>query len=95
VDHAPRDEVFFSRHQWNPLRADDQRVAALDHHHVLIAVVSVRRGWRAFATGPKRHLASVNPIEDVTLDARSRLIGFRDPVGGIFHEFGKIVHGRA
>jgi hypothetical protein len=41
---------------------------------------------------PKRHLASVRPIEDVTFDSWCRLISLHNPIGAIFHEFGEIVH---
>jgi hypothetical protein len=50
-------------------------------------------GCRSFMASPKCHLAPVCSVEDVTLNARSRLIGPLDTICRIFHEFGKIVHG--
>ena len=93
VRHAARDEVFLPGLHWNPLSIDDQGITALHNDHVFVVVVGMCSGCRSFAAGPKRHLAPVCSVEDVTLNAWSRLIGPRDPVCGMLHEFGEAVHG--
>ncbi len=89
---ATRNEVFFPGPYRDSLAIDDQGIAALHDGHVLVVIVGVGRGCSGLWAGPKSHLASVRSIEDITLNARSRLIGFRDFVGGILHEFWKLFH---
>ena len=91
--HATRDEVFFPGSHRNPLAIDDQGIATLHNGHVFVVIVGVWRGCSGLTAGPKSHLASVCSVEDKTLYAWSRLIGFRDLVGGMLHEFWKIYHG--
>jgi hypothetical protein len=67
-------------------------IAALHNDHVFVVIVSVCRRCCSFTASPKCHLAPVFSVEYVTLDARSRLIGLRDHVCRMFHEFGEIVH---
>jgi hypothetical protein len=93
VRYAARDEVFLAGLHWNPLPIDDQGIAAPHNDHVFVVIVHVCRGCRSFTAGPKCHLAPVCSVEDVTLNAWSRLIGPRDPVCRVLHEFGEIVHG--
>ena len=93
VRNAVRNEVFFAGPYWNSLAIDDQGIAALHNDYVFVVIVSVCRRCCSFTASPKCHLAPVFSVEDVTLNARSRLIGLRDPVGRMFHEFGEIVHG--
>ena len=93
VRYAARDEVFLAGPHWNPLPIDDQGIAALDNDHVFVVIVGVSRGYRRFTAGPKCHLASVSSIEDVALNAGSRLIGSGYPVCRVSHEIGEIVHG--
>jgi transposase len=90
--HTLRDEIFLSGFDRNPFSIDDQRLAALHNKHVLVVIVDLRRRGRGFAAIPERHRASVCAVEDVTLNARGRLAGTRDPVGRIFHECREIHH---
>jgi len=90
---ASRDDVFFPGPDRNSLAIDDQGIAALHNDHVFVVIVGVGRGCGGLRAAPKRHLASVRSVEDKTLNAWSRLIGFRDFVGGMLHEFWKIFHG--
>jgi hypothetical protein len=93
VQHAPWDEIFLSIFQGNPLSINDQRVAALHNDHIFVVIVGMRFRWRCFVARPKCHLAPICSIEHVTLDSSGGLIGSCDPVHGMFHEFGEIVHG--
>lgn len=92
MQYATRDEVLLSSAQWNPFPINDQGIAALDHDHVFVVIVDVRSGSRGLAAGPKRHLAPIRSIEYVPFDSWGGLIGLRNPVCWMFHEFGKIVH---
>jgi hypothetical protein len=94
VEHATRYEVFLPGPHRDPLSVDDQGITALHHDHVFVIGVDVCRGCSRFTAGPKRHLTPVRSIEHVTFDARSGLVGCRDPVRRMSHEFGEIVHGR-
>ena len=94
MEHAPRNQVLLSGWHGDTLSLNDQRVAALDDDHILVVVVDMRGGGRGLTTGPERHLASVRAIEHVTLDSWGRLIGLRNPVCRMLHEFGEIVHSR-
>ena len=44
VQYAARYEVLFSRVHWNPLRLDDQGVAALHDQHIFVVIVDMGRG---------------------------------------------------
>ena len=88
-----RNEVFFPSPHRDSLAIDDYCIAALHDDHVFVVIVGVGRGYGVLWAAPKRHLASVRSIKDKTLYARSRLIGFRNLVGGMLHEFWKIFHG--
>src|ERR1019366_9649208 len=90
--HAARDNVFLPTLYWNALSADDQGITPLHNQHVFVVVVGVCRGCRGFTAGPKRYLTSIRSIEYVTFDSWGRLIGFRDFVRGMPHEFAEIVH---
>jgi len=92
VRYAARDEVFFPGFHWNPVSVDDQGVATLHNYHVFVVIVDMFPRRRGFSAGPERHLASIYPIEHVTLDTRSGLIGADNPVSGIFHECREVVH---
>ena len=87
------DEVFLPGPHRNPRAIDDQGIATLDNHHVFVVIVGVWRGCSGLTAGPKSHLASVCSLEDEALYSWSRLIGLRDLVGGMLHEFRKIYHG--
>jgi len=50
-------------------------------------------GNRVFGTCPKRHLASIISIENVTFNAGCRLIRTGNSVGGVRHELGEGIHG--
>ena len=43
VQYAARYEVLFSRLHWNPLRLDDQGVAALHDQHIFVVIVDMGR----------------------------------------------------
>jgi hypothetical protein len=88
-----RNEVFFPGPHMDSLAIDNQGIAALHDHHVFVVIVGVGRGYGGLRAAPKCHLASIRSIEDKALNARSRLIGFRNLVGGMLHEFWKIFHG--
>ena len=60
---------------------------------LLSAAGDVRGGCRSFKAAPKCHLAPVRSVEDIPLNAWSRLIRPCDPVGRMLHEFWEIVHG--
>jgi len=68
------------------------RVAALDHHEILIELMDVLRGFRVQVALPERHLSSIRPVEDVALHARGMLRRARDPIGRAFHELRKFSH---
>src|SRR5215472_3801211 len=87
-----RNKVLFSRPDENPLSVDDHRIAALHNDHVFIKVVDMFRRRGVLAACPERHLAPIASIKNVTLDARRRLTRRSNPIGGMFHEFGKAVH---
>jgi hypothetical protein len=74
VKHSSGNEVFTSRLHRNLFPVDDQGVAALDNDHVFVVVVCVFGGHCIFATCPKGHLTAVHAVEDITLDARRRLM---------------------
>lgn len=92
VRYAARDEVFFSGFQGNPVSVEDQRVATLHNDHIFVVIVDMLRRGPCFRTRPERHLASIDPIEHVTLDTWSGLIGSGNPVRGTFHELREVVH---
>jgi hypothetical protein len=92
VRYAARDEVFFSGFQGNPVSIDDQRVATLHDDHIFVVIVDMLRRRPGFSTRPERHLAALDPIEHVTLDTWSGLMGSGNLVRGIFHELRKVVH---
>jgi hypothetical protein len=92
VRYAARDEVFFPGFHWNPLSVDDQGVATLHDYQIFVVIVDMFRRARGFSACPKCHLAPLDPIEHVTLDPWRGLMGSGNPVGGIFHEWRKVVH---
>lgn len=63
-------------------------IAALHNEHVFVVLVGVRRRSCSFTAGPKRHLAPIYSVEDVTLNAGSCMAGRRNSVCRMFHEFG-------
>lgn len=93
VRHAAWNEIFLSGLHLNLFSIDNQRIAALHNEHIFVVNVDMWRRCRSFTAGPIRHLASISAVEDITLNTWGRLTVSHDPVGGIFHEFGKIVHG--
>lgn len=93
VQHSPRDEVFVSRVQRNAPPIDIQGIASLHYDHVFVEVVRMLTGWRCSIAGPMRHLAPINSVENVALDAGGRLISGGDPVCSMLHELGEIIHG--
>ncbi len=82
-------EVFPSSRQWNPLPVDNEGGAPLHHEHVFIKVVNVGGRGSCFGARPERHLASVQPVENVPFDARSCLIGVAIRFAGFFMNTGK------
>jgi hypothetical protein len=92
VPNSARNQIFLSDFYWNPLSIDDHGIAALHDEHVFVEVVRMSCGLRGFPAGPERHLAPVSTLEDITFNARSRLIGPSDPVRRITHEFREFVH---
>jgi len=92
VPNSAWNQNFLSGLHRHPLIVDDQGVAAFDDDHILVVGVDMGRRRRSLSAGPKRHLASVCAIEDITLNAWSRLIGPGDSVRRILHEFREIVH---
>jgi hypothetical protein len=92
VPYTPCNEILLARPYWNPLALDEERVAALHNQHVFVILMHMLVGHRVFGASPKRHLASVFSIEDVTFNAPRRLIRAGDPVRWMFHELWKGVH---
>jgi hypothetical protein len=90
--HAVWNEIFLSGLYRNPLPIDDQGITALHHEHIFVVSVDMLCGCCSFTAGPKRHLASVSAVENITFNAWGSLIGRCDLVRGLFHELGKIVH---
>lgn len=90
--HAAWNEIFLSGLHRNPLPIDDQGITALHYEHIFVESVGVLCGYRSFSAGPKRHLASVFAVENITLNAWGRLTGANDPVCRMLHEFREIVH---
>jgi hypothetical protein len=74
VHHAARDYEFFARIHRNAFPINDQGVTSLDNDHVFVEIVDVRRRGCGFVACPKRHLAGVGSVEDVTFDPGSRLL---------------------
>src|SRR5580704_1530371 len=55
-------KIFLPGIDWNASAINNKGVAALDHDHVFVILVHVRRGMRCLATSPKRHLAPVHTV---------------------------------
>ena len=77
---------------WNALSVNEERVATLHDKRVFVIIMRMLGGNCIFRARPKRHLASVFPIEDVTFNAGCRLIRTRNSVGRMLHELGKRIH---
>src|SRR5579864_430431 len=92
VQHTARNKTLLSSPHGDPLIADDQCVAALDHNHVFVELMHMRGGGRRLGARPERHLASICSVKHRPFDARSRLAADGDPVGGTLHELGKFFH---
>lgn len=90
--NAAGNKIFLSSAQANPLPINDECVASLYDNHVFIEVVYVRAGVRSFSACPEGHLAPINAVKDVALNARCSLIGTRDPVRRMLHEVGEFAH---
>jgi len=95
VRDAARDDVFLPSFYLNPLPVDDQRIATLHNYHVFVIIVDMFRRGRSLSTCPERHLGSVGSVEHITLRTWGGLTGSGDPVSGMPHEFGKLVHALA
>jgi hypothetical protein len=52
------------------LTINDRRVAASHNDHVFVVVAYMRCGNHRLAASPKRHLADVGPVKDVTFHSR-------------------------
>src|ERR1017187_6279688 len=97
MPHASGNEALLSGADRRPLFAavlliSDQGVAALDHNHVFIELVHMRRRGRGLGAGPESHLAAIHSVKDIAFDAGSRLAAGGDPVGWLLHELGKVLH---
>ena len=95
VRYTARNQVFLTSFDKNASAINQQRVATLHHQHVLIEFMDVFSGGCGLIARPKRHLASVGSVEDVSFDTRSRLIRPNDPVRGVPHELREAVHAGA
>ncbi len=92
--YATRNEVFLTCIYWNTPSVDDESIATLHDKHVFVALMHMLCRRRVLGASPKRHLASIDPVEDITFDTGRRLIGAHDSVCRIFHEIGKRVHAK-
>jgi len=93
VQSSPRYELLTAGAQRNAMPVDDQRVASLHNHHVFVVIVDVRTRQCCLIAGPKCHLAPVRPVEDLALYSWCCLGCTGNPVCGMLHELGKLVHG--
>lgn len=65
VRDTARDQEFIATMQRDAISVDEQRVTALDDNHVFIVRVHVRRRLSGLAASPKRHLATVEAVENI------------------------------
>jgi hypothetical protein len=93
VHYTSGDDILLACIYRNPLSVNDKRVATLHDEHVFVIIMHMLSGNGVFGARPKRHLASVLPIEYITFDARRRLIRTRNSVYRILHELGEDIHG--
>jgi hypothetical protein len=91
--HAAGNEVLIARPQRNSLTIDDDDVATLHDDHVFFVVMSVARRACRLSAGPKRHLASIDSVENIAIDPRCRLMRCGDPVCRSLHELWEFAHG--
>lgn len=75
--HSSGDEVFVARTQRNAFIIKDKSVGAVNDDHIFVEVMHVRSGNGCLMAGPERHLSSIRAVENIALDARSRLTGNR------------------
>jgi len=92
VQDAFRYHVFSSGIQRNVQTIDDEGIATLHYDHVLVELMRMRGGRRCLTARPKRHLAPVRPIENVSFDSRCCIVRGRDPVCRVLHEHREIIH---
>ena len=92
VRYAPWNEIFFARIYRNPHSIDDERIATLHDKHVFVIIMHVLVRCRIFGARPKRHLASIFPIEDIAFNTGRCLIGAHNSVNRVLHETGEGVH---
>lgn len=90
--YPPRNEIFLACIYRNALSLNEERVATLHDKHVFVIIVHMLAGNCVFSARPKRHLASVLPVENVTFNAGCRLSRTRNSVGRMLHELGKRMH---
>jgi len=95
VAHTAWNQVLLASFDGNPLPINQQCVAALHNQHVLMKVMDMLCGTCGLSASPKRHLAFIGSVEDISFDTGSRLIRSGDPVRGIPHELRKSVHAGA
>ena len=94
VQSPPLYAVLITGVERNALAIDDQRIASPHNEHVFVVIMRMRGRYRCLIASPKCHLASVSPIEEVSLDAGCRLVCGGDSVSRVLHELGKLVHAR-
>jgi hypothetical protein len=93
VPESLRNEIFLPGSNRNALASDDERIATLDDYHVFVIVMHMWFGHCGFTTGPERYLTTIDSVNDVAFNSRSRLTTDCDPICGALHEVWEIVHG--
>ena len=71
--NAARNKILLTGLHRNSLLIDDQGIATLHNEHVFVVIVYMRSRCRRLTAGPKRHLAFIGAVEDIPLNAWSRL----------------------
>lgn len=66
---ASANEVLSSGTYRNAFLIDNQREATLHDVYIFVEIVNLSSGGCGFAACPKRHLAAIHAIEDVTLNS--------------------------
>jgi len=92
VQDAFRYQLFSSGIQRNVQSIDDEGIATLHDDHVLVELMRMRGRRRCLTAGPKRHLAPVRSVENVSFHSGCCIVRGRDPVCRVLHEHREIIH---
>jgi hypothetical protein len=95
VRHTARNQKLLTSLDGDAFSINQQCVATLHNQHVLIKFMEMLCGSCGLSASPKRHLAPIGSVEDVSFDTGGRLIRPNDPVRGVPHELRKAVHAGA